>query len=321
MAMQGINELQGMRILDLAEKIRLSDEDFEQWLVGLGLLHGRQECERCGENMALEKYKDGQRWVCNKRACRGGTKYDGGTKKKKGYKVGTFFEGARLSCKSIFLLSYFWVHDLGTIAHQMFEVEIASEAAVQWHQYFRDVCAEYFVNHPQVIGGLGADVEIDETCLSKRKYQRGRLIRPNQWMFGGIERGTKRAFMVLVDQRNAATLLPIIQQYIAPGSTVYSDLWRAYGGIPALPQGYQHLTVNHSMNFVDPFTGAHTQNIENTWMRFKRKVKKSMGLNTTSEDRYSDYLQEFMWRQQFGERSQVLFNFWSQVAQLYPCLS
>ena len=111
--MHGLNALQGMRLLDLAEKMRLSDEEFDEWMVELGLLHGRQECERCGENMALEKHKDSRRWVCNRRACRGGTKTAGGTMKKKGYKVGTFFEGAHLSCKTIFLLSYFWVHDLG----------------------------------------------------------------------------------------------------------------------------------------------------------------------------------------------------------------
>jgi hypothetical protein len=102
------------------------------------------------------------------------------------------------------------------------------------------------------------------------------------------------------------------------GTTVMPDLWRAYGGIQNLPQGYNHMTVNHSLNFVDPHTGAHTQNIENTWMRFKKKVK-SHGLNTADNDRY-DYLQEFMWRNQFGNRTQVLFNLWSQIAAIYPCI-
>ena len=66
--------------------------------------------------------------------------------------------------------------------------------------------------------------------------------------------------MYAVPDRSAATLLSIIQNSIRPGTTIMSDLWRAYGGIPALQgMGFQHLTVNHS---VDPQTGAHTQNVE-----------------------------------------------------------
>ena len=40
-------------------------------------------------------------------------------------------------------------------------------------------------------------------------------------MFGGVERITGRAFMVEVAQRDAATLIPIIQQYIR--FVIYND--------------------------------------------------------------------------------------------------
>ena len=58
--------------------------------------------------------------------------------------------------------------------------------------------------------------------------------------------------MVEVQHRNAETLLPLIQQYIRPGSTIASDFWRAYFRIDQLPQGFHHVQVNHSENFVDP---------------------------------------------------------------------
>ena len=37
-------------------------------------------------------------------------------------------------------------------------------------------------------------------------------------------------------------------------------------------EGYTHLTVNDSLNFVDLDTGAHTQRIENTWWGVKRSM-------------------------------------------------
>ena len=37
--------------------------------------------------------------------------------------------------------------------------------------------------------------------------------------------------------------------YIVPGTTIISDLWVAYNTLGTL--GYQHLTVNHTSNFVD----------------------------------------------------------------------
>ena len=52
--------------------------------------------------------------------------------------------------------------------------------------------------------------------------------------------------MVEVLDRSAATLLPLIQQHILPGTTVLSDEWRSYRRIPTL--GMAHETVNHSLN-------------------------------------------------------------------------
>lgn len=58
-------------------------------------------------------------------------------------------------------------------------------------------------------------------------------------------------FMIPVKHPNADTLLPIIKQFIKLGSTIASNLWKAYRKLDELSEGYVQLTVNHSINFVN----------------------------------------------------------------------
>ena len=51
-------------------------------------------------------------------------------------------------------------------------------------------------------------------------------------------------------------------------------VWRAYNRVGNIP-GLTHRTVNHSLFFVDPVTGVHTQNIESYWNHCKEKLKRS----------------------------------------------
>lgn len=85
------------------------------------------------------------------------------------------------------------------------------------------------------------------------------------WVFGGIDEDKSiapKAFMVPVENRSAATLMTVIKARILPGSTIYSDLWKAYSNIDQ--EGYNHGTVNHSKEFKSA-QGVHTNNIEGLW--------------------------------------------------------
>ena len=68
-------------------------------------------------------------------------------------------------------------------------------------------------------------VQIDESKFGKRKYHRGHRVE-GQWVFGGIEEGSQKSFLFAVDDRSEATLLPIIQTFIAEGTTIISDCSR-----------------------------------------------------------------------------------------------
>ena len=74
-------------------------------------------------------------------------------------------------------------------------------------------------------------------------------------MFGIVDISSRPAtgYMQLVDLRNAATLLPIIQQHVHSGTVVHSDEWALCSQLSSA--SYSHSSVNHSLHFVDPITG------------------------------------------------------------------
>jgi len=169
----------------------------------------------------------------------------------------SWFSGSRLSIEKILALTYAWAHKF-TITQAVHETLLddettSTETVIDWYNYCREVCADRIMNHHVgQIGGPGKTVVIDKSKFGKTKYNRGRCIE-GQWVFGGICRKTKACFLVPVAQRDKDTLLPIIRAHILPGTRVMSDMWKAYDCLK--DEGYHgHLTVNHSLNFVDPDT-------------------------------------------------------------------
>ena len=118
--------------------------------------------------------------------------------------------------------------------------------------------------------------------ISKRSYNilyilqfhRGRRPRRGKWVLGLFDTlyVPARPYLQLVRRRNAATLLGIIQRQVQPGSIVYTDQWAAYRQMQRR-LGLNHRTVNHSLHFVDPITGVHTQHAESNWSAAKENVK------------------------------------------------
>ena len=160
------------------------------------------------------------------------------------------------------------------------------------------------MNHCSIIGGPGHTVEVDESVFRKRKYNRG--CSPYPVGCRGFDRETKEGFLIPVPDRSAATMLPILYEWIEPGTTIYSDQWRAYNQLSQ--NGFNHEIVNHSLYFRDPETGVHTNRIEGMWGNAKAKLQ---AMNGTSKNLLFDYLCEFMWAQRFKQNR--VFYFWNHV--------
>ena len=136
----------------------------------------------------------------------------------------------------------------------------ASEDVVyDWNNFYRDLMSKGLVENPIILGGPNDIIETDESkCGGKRKYNRGRIGPEKPWIFGMYCRRTKKVGLVIVPQRDEATLVPILRQHVHPQSKIYPDDWSAYRNLHI--HGFEHFVVNHSENFVNPMNGVHTQN-------------------------------------------------------------
>lgn len=84
----------------------------------------------------------------------------------------------------------------------------------------------------------------------------------------------------VVQQRDKGTLIPIIENEILLSSIVILDEWRAYSRLKG--RDYDHKTVNHSKNVIDPSIRAHKKTIECSWGVLKTKILQKM--HRTSAD-------------------------------------
>lgn len=244
------------------------------------------ESKLCKNNHEMKIDYNSCLWRCHKRICR----------IKESVRKDTWLEGSHLPINAVIEIIYSWTKEYTSIKFCEDELNINHNTIVDYKNYMREVCADNILKNPMMIGGENKTVEIDETLYSKRKYNRGRMLK-EQWVFGGICRETKEVFLYAVERRDRATLESCIKANILPGTTIISDMWKSYANIQSIPgYNFKHLIVNHSENFVDPITGAHTQQIESTWNILKRRNKRECGTNRRMID---GYLCEFMWRQRY----------------------
>ncbi|GMT25129.1 hypothetical protein PFISCL1PPCAC_16426, partial [Pristionchus fissidentatus] len=183
------------------------------------------------------------------------------------------------------LYSFCWEQaSLKSLQHELRQPNdrtIAKQTHTDYLSFFREICSIDNDRQPP-IGGFGTIVEIDESAVCKRKHNRGKRIAPQQWLFGGVQRGDKKKlFVIPVKKRNAPTLLAAIAKFISPGTQIQSDCWAAYGRIGRMGKHYQHPTVNHSMTFKFKINGACTNTIEGLWQKIKLPHKVRYGTHRT----------------------------------------
>lgn len=103
-------------------------------------------------------------------------------------------------------------------------------------------------------------VEIDETAVSKWKFNCGRRV-STLWCVGGICRTHKSFFFVLTTKISRDILHEIILKNVETTTKIITDEWKGYLGLD--PKIASHESICHKKHFIDPkFHYKHTQNTE-----------------------------------------------------------
>ena len=119
-----------------------------------------------------------------------------------------------------------------------------------------------------------------------------------------------------MERRDMTALHPIISRCVRPGTEVHSDDWASYRQMDRRVNNVSaQQVVVHRLNFVNPVTGVHTQEIESYWNSWPLGQKTRPGIRR--EDMLS-YLDEQMWRQwRVGTPKQAMQNFLAVLANRY----
>lgn len=252
------------------------------FLVNRGLLAAKRICS-CGNQMVLRDNKsdNGYHWECPVNQCR----------KRRSIRAGTFFEDSKIPLSHWLYIIFLWSIDKSNKKVSLL-TGLSLRTVITALQRLRDICSLKILHGNLKLGGRGKTIEIDESMFGhKRKYNRGR-VGQGTWVFGMVERGTGRALAFRVPNRTRETLVTgLVQKFVEPGTTIISDKFSPYFNLNSI--GYIHLMVNHSENFVDPYTGAHSNTIEGVWSQIKRKLK---AMNGTVKSKLPCYLDEYNWR-------------------------
>ncbi|KXJ16816.1 uncharacterized protein LOC110234935 [Exaiptasia diaphana] len=229
---------------------------------------------------------DGWLWQCDR--CR----------KKRSLRTNSFFSQFQKTKLEILVeVLYFWSAEDGVVKTAR-HLGISKHLVSRVFKALRRICSLDIIRRPfYPFGGPHDICKCDESMFTyKSKYNRGRRAKKQTWVFGisSTEFQPARGYFQVVEKRDRATLIPLIQMLLKPGSELHTDDWGAYENLTRhSPNVSIHRVVVHNRHFLNPVTRAHTQESESGWATMKLKIATKKGIRPQNLQMFLD---EQMWR-------------------------
>jgi hypothetical protein len=153
------------------KEIFLDEEKCEQFLFDNGVFYPKPLCGSCGGPTKRRN----QLWLCLKKSCL----------KTISIAHNSFFEKSKLKYSQILMIAYLWLIKTPTKSIEIFTGH-SNKTIGEYINYLNQVTGKSVTEESCIIGGPGIEVELDESNISKRKYNCGHHIE-GAWLFGGVE--------------------------------------------------------------------------------------------------------------------------------------
>lgn len=148
---------------DFVTSILTSEISCINYLMNMNILRSKNPlCSICKKEMSIIKYRNSKIYRCPKHKT-----------VKISLKKGTFLENSNLSFQMLVKICYAWSTNR-PVFRAVEEFSLQEKSVIKWYQHFRDVCSRNLILNEYKIGGVGHIVQIDETLISKAKYNVGR---------------------------------------------------------------------------------------------------------------------------------------------------
>lgn len=286
-----------------------SDKEALRILEEHGVIPVKRTCGRCGRELKLDP--DRSEFRCHKRfkrqpRCKAVVRCNFYASRFKD----TWLENTKLSPKKILLFINAFLRKSFSQDYFTRNYNLSSATIVEWKSFCSEVCESWVLNQ-KPIGGPGKVVEVVVNPVTKGKNNNTRDV-GGVCVFGGIERGTNRCFLVPLKHGDPDTLPALCQEYILPSTTVYSPAQPAFEGLSKL--GYQHKFVSQSEGGVCPVDDVHINSISSLWDDMKSWVFRA----GTRKVSYRQYLARYLFCRSHPDHSTILHHFLCEVALHNP---